>query len=77
MRPDSGPAHTSGRAVAAADEIRDVAHLPKIPSRRYRCFRAQSGCRVPGAGKAITVRANKAVLSVCISPGPVGFLVPA
>ncbi|BDY27511.1 hypothetical protein [Mycolicibacterium mageritense] len=32
--------------------------------------------RLPGAGDAITVRANTAALSVCISPGPVGFLAP-
>lgn len=32
--------------------------------------------RLPGAGDAITVRANTAALSVCISAGPVGFLAP-
>ena len=32
--------------------------------------------RLPGAGDAITVKANTAALSVCISPGPVGFLAP-
>ncbi|MDV3128869.1 hypothetical protein M1247_28450 [Mycobacterium sp. 21AC1] len=32
--------------------------------------------RLPGAGTAINVRANTAALSVCISPGPVGFLAP-
>jgi hypothetical protein len=32
--------------------------------------------RLPGAGDAILVRANTAALSVCISPGPVGFLAP-
>lgn len=32
--------------------------------------------RLPGAGQSITVRANTAALSVCISPGPVGFLAP-
>lgn len=32
--------------------------------------------RLPGAGAAINVRANTAALSVCISPGPVGFLAP-
>jgi hypothetical protein len=32
--------------------------------------------RLPGAGDAITVRANTAALSVCISSGPVGFLAP-
>lgn len=32
--------------------------------------------RLPGAGDAITVRANTAALSACISPGPVGFLAP-
>lgn len=30
--------------------------------------------RLPGAGDALNVRANTAALSVCISPGPVGFL---
>jgi len=33
--------------------------------------------RLPGAGEAIHVEANTAALSVCISPGPVGFLAPA
>lgn len=32
--------------------------------------------RLPGAGDAITVRANTAALSVCIASGPVGFLAP-
>ncbi|MUL84154.1 MULTISPECIES: hypothetical protein [unclassified Mycolicibacterium] len=32
--------------------------------------------RLPGAGQSITVHANTAALSVCISPGPVGFLAP-
>jgi hypothetical protein len=32
--------------------------------------------RLSGAGYAINVRANTAALSVCISPGPVGFLAP-
>ncbi|MCV7299822.1 hypothetical protein H7J93_09255 [Mycobacterium barrassiae] len=32
--------------------------------------------RLPGAGDAIDVRANTAALSVCISPGPVGFVAP-
>ncbi|MGV9799061.1 hypothetical protein ACWDTP_13505 [Mycobacterium sp. NPDC003449] len=32
--------------------------------------------RLPGAGDAILVRANTSALSVCISPGPVGFLAP-
>ncbi len=32
--------------------------------------------RLPGAGQSITVQANTAALSVCISPGPVGFLAP-
>ncbi|MGV0744222.1 hypothetical protein [Mycolicibacterium sp. XJ870] len=32
--------------------------------------------RLPGAGDAITVAANTSALSVCISPGPVGFLAP-
>jgi hypothetical protein len=33
--------------------------------------------RVPGAGNAITVRANTGALSLCIASGPVGFLAPA
>ena len=33
--------------------------------------------RLPGAGDAITVRANTAALSVCIASGPVGFVAPA
>ncbi|WP_280833023.1 hypothetical protein [Mycolicibacterium frederiksbergense] len=32
--------------------------------------------RLPGAGDSIAVSANTAALSVCISPGPVGFLAP-
>ncbi|BBX99367.1 hypothetical protein MLAC_46610 [Mycobacterium lacus] len=32
--------------------------------------------RVPGAGDAITVRANTTALSLCIASGPVGFLAP-
>jgi hypothetical protein len=32
--------------------------------------------RLPGAGDAIDVSANTQALSVCISPGPVGFLAP-
>ncbi|TDL05140.1 hypothetical protein EUA04_21580 [Mycolicibacterium obuense] len=32
--------------------------------------------RLPGAGDAITVRANTAALSVCMASGPVGFLAP-
>lgn len=32
--------------------------------------------RLPGAGDAITVRANTAALSVCVAAGPVGFLAP-
>ncbi|NKZ11717.1 hypothetical protein HGA11_12060 [Mycolicibacterium septicum DSM 44393] len=32
--------------------------------------------RLPGAGQSISVQANTAALSVCISPGPVGFLAP-
>ena len=33
--------------------------------------------RLPGAGDAITVRANTAALSVCIASGPVGFVAPS
>jgi hypothetical protein len=33
--------------------------------------------RVPGAGDAITVRANTAALSLCLASGPVGFVAPA
>ena len=33
--------------------------------------------RVPGAGDAITIRANTTALSLCIASGPVGFLAPA
>jgi len=32
--------------------------------------------RLPGAGDAITVRANTTALSVCVAAGPVGFLAP-
>ncbi|WP_420873529.1 hypothetical protein [Mycobacterium riyadhense] len=32
--------------------------------------------RLPGAGDAITVRANTTALAVCIAAGPVGFLAP-
>ncbi len=33
--------------------------------------------RLPGAGNAITVRADTTALSLCIASGPVGFLAPA
>ncbi|WP_197089748.1 hypothetical protein [Mycobacterium nebraskense] len=33
--------------------------------------------RLPGAGDAITVRANTTALALCIASGPVGFLAPA
>ncbi|REX94715.1 hypothetical protein DSL05_11290, partial [Mycobacterium tuberculosis] len=33
--------------------------------------------RLPGAGDAITVRANTTALSLCIGAAPVGFLAPA
>lgn len=33
--------------------------------------------RLPGAGDAITVRADTAALALCIASGPVGFLAPA
>jgi hypothetical protein len=33
--------------------------------------------RLPGAGDAITVRANTSALALCIASGPVGFLAPA
>ncbi|MGZ4577143.1 MAG: hypothetical protein ACXVX1_05385 [Mycobacterium sp.] len=33
--------------------------------------------RLPGAGNAITVRANTTALALCIASGPVGFLAPA
>ncbi|RFD25103.1 hypothetical protein MUBE_11175 [Mycobacterium uberis] len=33
--------------------------------------------RLPGAGDTITVHANTTALSLCIAPGPVGFLAPA
>jgi hypothetical protein len=32
--------------------------------------------RLPGAGNAITVRANTAALAVCVAAGPVGYTVP-
>ena len=32
--------------------------------------------RLPGAGDAITVRANTAALSLCLASGPVGYLAP-
>ena len=32
--------------------------------------------RLPGAGQAITVRANTAALSVCLASGPLGYLAP-
>ncbi|MDZ4269215.1 MAG: hypothetical protein U1D00_26620 [Mycobacterium sp.] len=32
--------------------------------------------RLPGAGEAITVRANTSALSVCVAAGPVGFVAP-
>lgn len=33
--------------------------------------------RLPGAGDAITVRANTTALSLCVASGPVGFVAPA
>jgi hypothetical protein len=33
--------------------------------------------RLPGAGAAITARANTAALSLCLASGPVGFVAPA
>lgn len=33
--------------------------------------------RLPGAGDAITVRANTAALSLCLASGPIGFVAPA
>jgi hypothetical protein len=33
--------------------------------------------RLPGAGDAITVRANTTALSLCIASGPIGFVAPA
>ena len=33
--------------------------------------------RLPGAGDAITVRANTTALALCLASGPVGFLAPA
>lgn len=33
--------------------------------------------RLPGAGDAITVRANTTALALCIASGPIGFLAPA
>lgn len=33
--------------------------------------------RLPGAGDAITVRANTTALSLCLASGPVGFVAPA
>jgi hypothetical protein len=33
--------------------------------------------RLPGAGNAITVRANTTALSLCLASGPVGFVAPA
>ena len=32
--------------------------------------------RLPGAGNAITVRADTAALAVCVAAGPVGYAVP-
>jgi hypothetical protein len=33
--------------------------------------------RLPGAGDAITVRANTAAMSLCIASGPIGFVAPS
>ena len=32
--------------------------------------------RLPGAGNAVTVRADTAALAVCVAAGPVGYAVP-
>jgi len=62
-------ANSDGSLTMALSEGPDV----KVPVRPglNRVF-----VRLPGAGDAITVRANTSALSVCISPGPVGFLAP-
>jgi hypothetical protein len=62
-------ANSDGSLTMALTEGPDV----KVPVRPglNRVF-----VRLPGAGQSISVEANTAALSVCISPGPVGFLAP-
>ena len=46
---------------------------------RFRCIPGLNRVfvRLPGAGDAITVRANTTALSLCLASGPVGFVAPA
>ncbi len=62
-------ANSDGSLMVALTEGREV----KVPVRPglNRVF-----VRLPGAGDAITVRANTAALSVCVASGPVGFVAP-
>jgi hypothetical protein len=62
-------ANSDGSMIMSLAEGNDV----KVPVRPglNRVF-----VRLPGAGDAITVRANTAALSVCIASGPVGFVAP-
>lgn len=63
-------ANTDGSLLMALSEGPEV----KVPVRPglNRVF-----VRLPGAGDAIHVSASTAALSVCISPGPVGFVAPS
>lgn len=62
-------ANTDGTMVLALDEGPDI-KVPVHPglNRVY--------VRLPGAGAAITVRAQTSTLSVCLASGPVGYLAP-
>jgi hypothetical protein len=62
-------ANTDGSITMSLSEGPDV-RVPVHPGLN-RIF-----VRVPGAGDAITVRANTAALTLCIAAGPVGYVAP-
>jgi hypothetical protein len=62
-------ANSDGAIVVALDEG-TPARVPVRPGLN-RVF-----VRLPGAGKAITVEAQTAALSICLASGPVGFVAP-
>jgi hypothetical protein len=63
-------ANSEGSMTLALSEGPDV-RVPVHPGLN-RVF-----ARLPGAGDAITVRANTVALSLCLASGPVGFVAPA
>lgn len=63
-------ANSDGSMTLALSEGRDVKVL--VHPGLNRVF-----VRLPGAGDAITVRANTTALALCLASGPVGFVAPA